>query len=369
MTIGSAGFLVHAVLRGHRDSREEQQGFLTFVVPLVTAVACLPIAPGHGSVMLGGQEIFWARSADWSIRPPLLLLHFGVMLRIRPAMDASLIFADVAMIVMGLAGAGADHDMSVNYLWWVVSTGFFIAIIAIIAIIVPQFREYSRNGSQQRASVARNLMLLLLVLWGSARSSGCSVRPATRHSARRRRPGSTPSSIWSPRSAPASQLPSELHRCRSQSAPNTDPHHSLAAGVQSSRVWFGSVLLDRAQPRVIVTVCRRQDSPKPGSLLRVEPGQDGREVDVVPGAARLRFVEQLNLRLQVRDTGGVAAADLADRSRHPWVPVGLGSSSSSCGRQGASGVSRHQMSRDVSGSTSPTAWMILSNGSAATGRF
>lgn len=162
MAIGAAGFLVYSLLHGHRDSREEWQGFLTFAVPLVAAVAYLAMVLGQGSFMLGGQEVFWARDADWSITTPLLLLRFVVMLRIRPVMVASLIFADVAMILTGLAGALADHDPSVNYLWWLVSTGFFIAIIA---ILFAQFNEYRRAGNPERAGVARNLMLLLLVLW------------------------------------------------------------------------------------------------------------------------------------------------------------------------------------------------------------
>ena len=162
MAIGSLGFLVYSLQRRHRDSREEQQGFLTFAVPLIAAIAYLAMALGQGSVMLGGQEVLWARYADWSLTTPLLLMHFVVMLRIRPIMAVGLIFADVMMIVTGFAGAVADHDPNVNYLWWVVSTGAFLAVIA---ILFTQLREYARDGEPRRAGVARNLMLLLLVLW------------------------------------------------------------------------------------------------------------------------------------------------------------------------------------------------------------
>ena len=162
MAVGSAGFLVWSLMRGHRGSREEQQGLLTFIVPLTAAVAYLAMALGQGSFLLGDREVFWARYADWSITTPLLLLHFVVMLRIRPVLAAGIIFADVAMILTGFGGALADHGHHVNYLWWIVSSGMFIAIFAILA---TQLGAYAREGDPRRAAVTRNLMSLLLVLW------------------------------------------------------------------------------------------------------------------------------------------------------------------------------------------------------------
>ncbi len=162
MAIGAAGFLVWSLRQRHRDDREEQQALLTLVVPLVAAIAYLAMALGQGSFMLGDREIFWARYADWSITTPLLLLHFVVMLRIRPVLAAGLVFADIAMILTGFAGALADHGNNVNYLWWAVSSGAFVAIIA---ILLTQLTAFAQDGHPRRAAVTRNLIALLLALW------------------------------------------------------------------------------------------------------------------------------------------------------------------------------------------------------------
>ncbi len=164
MAIGSLGFLAYALTNGHRNNREELQGLLSFVVPLVAAIAYLAMALGQASFMLGDREVFWGRYADWSITTPLLLLHLVLLLQIRPMLTVGLLISDVIMIVTGFAGALADQDNGVNYLWWTVSTGAFVAILAILASQVATVsRKPGIDG--RRVSVSRSLTGLLMVLW------------------------------------------------------------------------------------------------------------------------------------------------------------------------------------------------------------
>lgn len=166
MATGSAGFLIYALAHGHRDDREEWQGFLTFAVPLVAAIAYLAMATGQADFTLGDRTVYWGRYLDWSITTPLLLLHFVVMLRMRAIIAVGLVFSDVLMIVTGFAGALADHSHHIQYLWWTVSTGAFLAVIA---LLLSQLAAYRRGSDEPdaagRARVAQRLMVMLLGLW------------------------------------------------------------------------------------------------------------------------------------------------------------------------------------------------------------
>lgn len=166
MALGAAGFLAYGVTHRSAEEREEAHSLLTFFIPLVATVAYLAMALGQGTFMLGGREVYWGRYADWVITTPLLLTHFVLLMGIRRPLAIGLLLSDVFMIVTGFAGELADHDHHINYLWWAISTGAFVAIIVILVTGSPGLP--GRQGP-------RNALLKPGSAWACCLSSGSST--------------------------------------------------------------------------------------------------------------------------------------------------------------------------------------------------
>lgn len=76
----------------------------------------------------GQTEVFLGRYIDWAVTTPLLLLELGVIAGLRPKLIAGVMGADLFMILTGLIATLEATPR--NYLWWVISTGSFLAILA-----------------------------------------------------------------------------------------------------------------------------------------------------------------------------------------------------------------------------------------------
>lgn len=75
----------------------------------------------------GQGEVFLRRYVDWAVTTPLFLLELGVIAELCPKLIAGMIRADLFTI---LTGPSATLEATPrNYLWWVISTGSFLAIL------------------------------------------------------------------------------------------------------------------------------------------------------------------------------------------------------------------------------------------------
>ncbi|GAC1365590.1 MAG: bacteriorhodopsin [Ktedonobacteraceae bacterium] len=161
MTIGLLVFLY----LGSRATEENRSFFTaTTLVALIAATSYFAMASGHGSVVIAGRTFFFARYADWVFTTPLLLLDLALLalpsLRERAALVATLIGADVYMILTGLVG-GLLNDAS-KYVWFLTST---IAMIAILYILVVQLLGQARARGGEVGKLFGTLSTLTLVLW------------------------------------------------------------------------------------------------------------------------------------------------------------------------------------------------------------
>jgi bacteriorhodopsin len=122
-------------------------------------------------VSTGFNLVYWARYLDWIITTPLLLIGL-LTLAIRPsvgteaardrhALIAGVIGADVLMIVTGFIGTVSFVPMH-KYMWFAVSCGFFLAVLA--AIWGPVRAAAAEQGAEVAGLYSR-LAGILSVLW------------------------------------------------------------------------------------------------------------------------------------------------------------------------------------------------------------
>ncbi len=151
--IGCIGMLIGMgalYLPMSRNKQEGEEGEVAshFYVPLFAFTSYLAMALGIGVLSTqGGRAFYYARYVDWSITTPLLLwslVHSGIKgasLK-RPALIASLIGADIYMIVTGYI-AGRTDDMTIKFSFYIASC---ISFLFIYVLLFGPFKKIAANG-------------------------------------------------------------------------------------------------------------------------------------------------------------------------------------------------------------------------------
>jgi bacteriorhodopsin len=160
MTLGAVAFLVMGLRDSAGSPDKEKFYVVTLFIPIIAAASYLAMANGQGVVEVDGRTVYWARYADWLITTPLLLLDLALLARMRLSLIAGLILADVFMIVTGVIASLSSGNL--RFLWWTVSTGAFVAILA---ILLPQMSVVGKERPAEVAGLFRTLTLLTIVLW------------------------------------------------------------------------------------------------------------------------------------------------------------------------------------------------------------
>jgi bacteriorhodopsin len=147
-----------------KERRKEGMEFalVSFFITLWAATMYLTMILGETVLFnFRGQEVlFWGRYLDWGITTPLLLLDLGIIAGIRPKLIAGVMGADVFMIVTGVIATLVGSP--VKYIWYLISCGAFLAILAAL------FIEYSATARRRNSGVNRlfqKLRNVLIVLW------------------------------------------------------------------------------------------------------------------------------------------------------------------------------------------------------------
>ncbi len=149
-----------------RERRQEGMEFAlkSFFICLWAATLYLTMILGETVTEINGELVFWGRYIDWVVTTPLLLLDLGVLAGLRPKLIAGIMGADVFMIVTGLV---ADLVSSpVNYLWYTISTGAFIAlIISLFTEFTASAEIRRRQGEKRIFHLFTTLRNLLTITW------------------------------------------------------------------------------------------------------------------------------------------------------------------------------------------------------------
>lgn len=103
---------------------------------------------------------FLGRYVDWLVTTPLLLLELDAIAGFHPKLIVGAIGADIFMILTGLVTTLEDSPE--NYLWWTISTGAFLAILA---SLLTEYSASARRREGNVNSLFQKLRNALIVLW------------------------------------------------------------------------------------------------------------------------------------------------------------------------------------------------------------
>jgi halorhodopsin len=142
----------------------------TLMIPLVSISSYLALAsgltagfiempPGHP---LAGEEVLsqWGRYLTWTLSTPMILLALGLLADVHRGSLFTVIAADIAMCVTGLAAALITSSYMFRWLFYVVSCAFFVVVLYALVVEWPQ-----SAADAGTSDVFETLRLLTIVLW------------------------------------------------------------------------------------------------------------------------------------------------------------------------------------------------------------
>ena len=142
----------------------------TLMIPLVSISSYLGLASGltigfiemPSGHALGGQEVLsqWGRYLTWALSTPMILLALGYLADVDRGSLFTVIAADVAMCVTGLAAALITSGVLYRWGFYVISCAFFAVVIGALLI------EWPASAAQAGTSeIFTTLRALTIVLW------------------------------------------------------------------------------------------------------------------------------------------------------------------------------------------------------------
>lgn len=158
MAIGAAifGFGAHNA----RNDRWKILYTLNFFICLIASGLYLAMALGQGFSIIDNRPTFWARYITWFTSTPLLILDLTFLGRSSIPLLSGLIGANQFMIATG--GMSAISPKPINYVWYLVSCGAFLAILYLL--LVP-YRQQAEQQHPRSKKAFRKLVTVHVVLW------------------------------------------------------------------------------------------------------------------------------------------------------------------------------------------------------------
>jgi len=142
----------------------------TLLIPLVSlssylglisglTVGFIEMPAGHP---LGGEEVMsqWGRYLTWALSTPMILLALGLLADVDRGSLFTVIAADIAMCVTGLAAALTTSSVLFRWAFYVVSCAFFLVVL--YALLTEWPAAATRAGTDE---IFGTLRLLTVVLW------------------------------------------------------------------------------------------------------------------------------------------------------------------------------------------------------------
>jgi halorhodopsin len=142
----------------------------TLMIPLVSissylgllsglTVGLIQMPPGHA---LAGQEVLsqWGRYLTWALSTPMILLALGLLAGVDRGSLFTVIAADIAMCVTGLAAALITSSYLFRWLFYAISCAFFLVVL--YGLLVEWPKSAAEAGTSE---IFDTLKLLTVVLW------------------------------------------------------------------------------------------------------------------------------------------------------------------------------------------------------------
>ena len=122
-------------------------------------VGLIEMPAGHA---LGGQEVLsqWGRYLTWTLSTPMILLAIGLLADVDRGSLFTVIAADIAMCVTGLAAALITSSYLFRWLFYAISCAFFLVVL--YGLLVEWPKSAAEAGTSE---IFDTLKLLTVVLW------------------------------------------------------------------------------------------------------------------------------------------------------------------------------------------------------------
>ena len=156
--------------RNVEDPRAQLIWVATLMVPLVSiasytglasglTISFLEMPSGHA---LAGEEVLtmWGRYLTWTLSTPMILLALGLLAGTNLTKLFTIVTADIAMCVTGLAAALTTSSYGLRWFWYFISCTFFLVVLYILLVEWP--RDAEAAGT---AEIFNLLKILTVVLW------------------------------------------------------------------------------------------------------------------------------------------------------------------------------------------------------------
>ena len=142
----------------------------TLMIPLVSlssylgllsglTVGFIEMPAGHA---LAGEEVMsqWGRYLTWALSTPMILLALGLLADVDRGSLFTVVAADIAMCVTGLAAALVTSSYLFRWLFYLVSCAFFAVVL--YALLVEWPADAAAAGTDE---IFATLRVLTVVLW------------------------------------------------------------------------------------------------------------------------------------------------------------------------------------------------------------
>lgn len=163
--IGCLGMAAGAIIFGigahnNRSERWKILLVLNFFIAAIASILYLAMTQNQGYGEFAGRPTFWIRYVTWSLSTPLLVLVLTYLGGSSLWLTGSLVGADVLMIATGFVATISREP--VNYLWYVVSCG---AYLAIAYLLLGPYRQEAVSKHPRARKVFYRLLTVHLILW------------------------------------------------------------------------------------------------------------------------------------------------------------------------------------------------------------
>ena len=156
--------------RNVKDARAQLIWVATLMVPLVSiasytglasglTISFLEMPSGHA---LAGEEVLtmWGRYLTWTLSTPMILLALGLLAGTNLTKLFTIVTADIAMCVTGLAAALTTSSYGLRWFWYFISCTFFLVVLYVLLVEWPKDAEAANT-----AEIFNLLKILTVVLW------------------------------------------------------------------------------------------------------------------------------------------------------------------------------------------------------------
>ena len=157
MAIGAAAFGFGA--HNAQNDRWKILYTINFFICLIASGLYLAMSLGQGFSIIYDRPTFWARYITWFTSTPLLILDLTFLGRSSIPLLSGLIGANQFMIATG--GMSAISPKPINYIWYLVSCGAFLAILY---LLLGPYRQQAEQQHPRSKKAFRKLVTVHVIL-------------------------------------------------------------------------------------------------------------------------------------------------------------------------------------------------------------